>query len=438
MRMKKGSAVSAILALLASLHFVFAAVDDSGMEALKKAAEESPLGQKAEYRFKARITESALPSDAARETKQNVQTDRLDSLNIYAVAANSRLDGVNNRIDTNRIRLEQLSVYSVATNSRLDGVNSRIEITRDRLDSLNVYSTATNSRLDGVNSRLDTNRDRLDSLNVYSVAANSRLDGVNSRLDSNRARLESLNLYSDEIEPRLGAITETAPSTDTDSSGLNGRLQRIAQRLSTLIAFYANNFGSILNAIRTAAQLGDGAGNAITSQADIYQRSLDVGVNSIPQLIAARAGQMFHSSSNTAALTGTTEVAYYYFKNPNGSGKNALIYKMTFGPTLGNNYVTYRIYRDPTSSADGTALAENGNRDTGQSSAVVTVFTGPTVSANGSFYKTIVVSGLSGQTLEVPYDFSLWVEPNHSLLITRQLSANTTIGGVTFEWKEQP
>src|SRR5205085_9744436 len=35
---------------------------------------------------------------------------------------------------------------------------------------------------------------------------------------------------------RWGALTETAPANDTASSGLNGRLQRIAQRLTSLIA----------------------------------------------------------------------------------------------------------------------------------------------------------------------------------------------------------
>lgn len=36
----------------------------------------------------------------------------------------------------------------------------------------------------------------------------------------------------------VGAVTETAPATDTASSGLNGRLQRIAQRLTTLLAVF--------------------------------------------------------------------------------------------------------------------------------------------------------------------------------------------------------
>lgn len=41
----------------------------------------------------------------------------------------------------------------------------------------------------------------------------------------------------------LGSLTETAPATDTASSGLNGRLQRIAQRLSSLIALLPSAIG---------------------------------------------------------------------------------------------------------------------------------------------------------------------------------------------------
>lgn len=36
----------------------------------------------------------------------------------------------------------------------------------------------------------------------------------------------------------IGALTETAPTTDTASSGLNGRLQRIAQRLTSLLGVF--------------------------------------------------------------------------------------------------------------------------------------------------------------------------------------------------------
>lgn len=38
------------------------------------------------------------------------------------------------------------------------------------------------------------------------------------------------------VDAGIGGLTETAPASDTASSGLNGRLQRIAQRISSLIA----------------------------------------------------------------------------------------------------------------------------------------------------------------------------------------------------------
>lgn len=42
---------------------------------------------------------------------------------------------------------------------------------------------------------------------------------------------------------RIGDVTETAPATDTASSGLNGRLQRIAQRLTSLIGLFPTTIG---------------------------------------------------------------------------------------------------------------------------------------------------------------------------------------------------
>lgn len=43
-------------------------------------------------------------------------------------------------------------------------------------------------------------------------------------------------LTESDFDTKTGSLTEVAPGTDTASSGLNGRLQRIAQRLTSLIA----------------------------------------------------------------------------------------------------------------------------------------------------------------------------------------------------------
>jgi hypothetical protein len=57
-------------------------------------------------------------------------------------------------------------------------------------------------------------------------------------------------LSESDFDTKVGSLTEAAPGTDTGSSGLNGRLQRIAQRLTSLITALGSPF-----------QTGDSIGN---------------------------------------------------------------------------------------------------------------------------------------------------------------------------------
>lgn len=49
--------------------------------------------------------------------------------------------------------------------------------------------------------------------------------------------------FSTEGKAGFGSLTEAAPASDTASSGLNGRLQRIAQRITSLIALLPTALG---------------------------------------------------------------------------------------------------------------------------------------------------------------------------------------------------
>lgn len=62
-------------------------------------------------------------------------------------------------------------------------------------------------------------------------------------LGSRSAATSVSTTASTEDVARTGIITETAPATDTASSGLNGRLQRIAQRVTSLIALLPASLG---------------------------------------------------------------------------------------------------------------------------------------------------------------------------------------------------
>lgn len=71
----------------------------------------------------------------------------------------------------------------------------------------------------------------------------------------------------------IGSLTETAPATDTASSGLNGRLQRIAQRLTTLI-------GSTI-----AASIADGSDATLGAKADAKNTATDTTAVSIVSIL---------------------------------------------------------------------------------------------------------------------------------------------------------
>jgi hypothetical protein len=59
------------------------------------------------------------------------------------------------------------------------------------------------------------------------------------------AAVQRVTLASDDpAVTGIGSLTETAPTTDTASSGINGRLQRIAQRLTSLIGLLPTALGA--------------------------------------------------------------------------------------------------------------------------------------------------------------------------------------------------
>lgn len=80
-----------------------------------------------------------------------------------------------------------------------------------------------------------------------------------------------------DFDTKIGSLTEAAPATDTASSGLNGRLQRIAQRLTSLIA--------LLPAALVGGRLDTNTGSWLGSVAPtVGQKTM---ANSLPVVIAS-------------------------------------------------------------------------------------------------------------------------------------------------------
>lgn len=93
---------------------------------------------------------------------------------------------------------------------------------------------------------------------------NTSLSSIDTKISTTNTTLSTIDGRVDGLESQIGIVTETAPATDTASSGLNGRLQRIAQRITSLIALVPASLGQKTGANSFAVVLA--SDNTVTTQ----------------------------------------------------------------------------------------------------------------------------------------------------------------------------
>lgn len=134
----------------------------------------------------------------------------------------------------------------------------------------------------------------------------------------------------------IGALTETAPATDTASSGLNGRLQRIAQRLSSLIAL-----------LPTALGANGGLKVEGVSSGTVIPVSLSASS------IAAATPFLANALSNTAVtvVASAKTLDSYYLHNPNTAKAYVQLFDAA-SVTVGTTVPKWSICVPPESAAN--------------------------------------------------------------------------------------
>jgi hypothetical protein len=125
---------------------------------------------------------------------------------------------------------------ATALNGYVDGLEAL-------LTTLNAKDFATETTLvlikgfvDGIETLLSTISTNTTGLNLETTQLTIKavLDLIKAKTDNLDVAL-STRLSEADFDTKIGSLTETAPASDTASSGLNGRLQRIAQRISDLV-----------------------------------------------------------------------------------------------------------------------------------------------------------------------------------------------------------
>lgn len=181
---------------------------------------------------------AAAASASLAVTSSTEDVARVGSVTETAPATDTASSGLNGRLQrvaqrlTSLIALLPTALGSAAQAASLSVAQSTEEIARQGI--ITETAPATDTASSGLNGRLQRIAQRITSLIAL----------VPTALGSSAAASSFAVTASTEDVARVGIVTETAPATDTASSGLNGRLQRVAQRLTSLIALLPTALGS--------------------------------------------------------------------------------------------------------------------------------------------------------------------------------------------------
>jgi hypothetical protein len=169
---------------------------------------------------------------------------------------------------------------------------------------------ATETKQDTGNTSLSSIDTKLSSQATAAnqTSTNTKLDTV---ITNTTAIATAANQASELV--LIGAVIETAPATDTASSGLNGRLQRIAQRLTSLIALFPTSLGTKTAANSLAVTLSSDQAaipNAVIA-GTITNAQVTVGLTAVRATVAGSAPNAARKRLSIKPSKNNTGAIYY-------------------------------------------------------------------------------------------------------------------------------
>lgn len=188
-----------------------------------------------------------------------------------------------------------------------------------------------------------------------------------------------------------------------------------------------DNFLEVDSLGKITTKLNDGSGNSIT----LGQKNF---ANSVPVVVASDNISSLNFASYTNLINiGTVETAFYYFKNPIGSGKTVTFHSINL---VLNGGGTGRLYVNPTVTANGTSVSSHClNIQTSPPASVTNIFSQPTVTSNGTFYAVSIIPAQIGDKSLI-FGTDIILQAGQSILLTIANIANNTPSAVGTIWTE--
>lgn len=146
-------------------------------------------------------------------------------------------------------------------------------------------------------------------------------------------------------------------------------------------------------------------------------------------------GKGFITTTNEITVTPSTETDFVLIKNPTTSDKLHMSNQLTVTVRTEGQNVRLRIYKNPTVTANGTPVAVNKIRTTGNT-PVSQAFSMPTIPLGGRG-TLIAAYSRNADSLDRPFDLSLYLEPGESYLVTVQGTATGNDYMLTYTFVEE-
>ena len=181
--------------------------------------------------------------DATTHTKLDNSITELQSVNSELDAQTIALSSVNSELDAQTSLLTSISNEDFATQTTLVAMSAKLPVSLGKkVDSGSLSVTLSTGETLPLPTGAATEA-TLASILADTATMDSNLASLAAEDFATQTTLAALDTKTADVQTKLGALTETAPATDTASSGLNGRLQRIAQRITSLIALVPVSLG---------------------------------------------------------------------------------------------------------------------------------------------------------------------------------------------------
>jgi hypothetical protein len=174
-----------------------------------------------------------------------------------------------------------------------------------RVGIITEAAPASDTASSGLNGRLQRIAQNVTSGTAVSTAMSAKLPAA---LGSAAAASSLSVTQSTEDVARVGIITEAAPGTDTASSGLNGRLQRVAQNVTSMSAKLPASLGikTAANSISTTVASDDALLAAVI--ATNTQLPTNLGENTRAASLSTVIATSAYSAAVTLTRTADTNV----------------------------------------------------------------------------------------------------------------------------------